>query len=258
MYLDFARQLLTHRNPYTGLEYRNEPALAWIELLNENSLIEAWSQWRLMVPKEPPPAHTWSAIPSSYGEQLTGLWNRWLERNTTAGQRQAWAAALGSRPGDGVPRSHPHDWVENCTREHYLAEMRFYMELERDLFQRARQLIKVDMQAQSLLIGDGDHNDTISPYPHMLAFNLQGDFLDGHGYWQHPDLGPPLKCRNDPMVNDPLDSTVVQFARSPVAGRPFTISETNHPFPHRFACEGFPILTAYALFQNWDGILWFD
>ena len=60
------------------------------------------------------------------------------------------------------------------------------------------------------------------------------------------------------MVNDPLDSTVVQFARSPVAGRPFTISETNHPFPHRFACEGFSILTAYALFQDWDGLLWFD
>ena len=92
----------------------------------------------------------------------------------------------------------------------------------------------------------------------MLSFNLLGDFVDGHGYWQHPDLGPPLRSRNDPMVNDPLDSTVVQFARSPVAGRPFTISETNHPFPHRFACEGFSILTAYALFQDWDGLLWFD
>ena len=52
LYLDFARQLLTHRNPYTGCEYRHEPALAWIELLNENSLVEAWAQWRLMVPKQ--------------------------------------------------------------------------------------------------------------------------------------------------------------------------------------------------------------
>jgi hypothetical protein len=40
-------------------------------------------------------------------------------------------------------------------------------------------------------------------------------------------------------------------------GRPYTISETNHPFPHEFACEGIPILTAYALFHDWDGIYWF-
>jgi len=59
------------------------------------------------------------------------------------------------------------------------------------------------------------------------------------------------------MVNDPLDSTVTQFARTPVTGRPYTISETNHPYPHEYACEGFPILTAYALFHDWDGIYWF-
>src|SRR3954454_11659432 len=38
----YAEQLLTHYNPYTGSEYRHEPAIAIIELLNENSLVEAW------------------------------------------------------------------------------------------------------------------------------------------------------------------------------------------------------------------------
>jgi hypothetical protein len=56
---------------------------------------------------------------------------------------------------------------------------------------------------------------------------------------------------------DRLESTFTQFARTPVVGRPFTISEVNHPFPHEYACEGFPILTAYALFRDWDGIYWF-
>ena len=32
----YARQLLTHRNAYTGQEYRNEPAVALVELVNEN------------------------------------------------------------------------------------------------------------------------------------------------------------------------------------------------------------------------------
>lgn len=258
LYLQFVRQLLTHRNPYTGNEYRNEPALAWMELLNENSLIEAWAQWRLMVPQQPQTPHTWSPIPESYGAELSRQWTAWQELHVPVDKRRAWAATFGSKPDEAIPRSQPHDWPDKCLGEHYLAELEFYMHLESEFFARAQRLIRDELAAQPLLIGDGDHNDTISPYPHALSFNLHGDFLDGHGYWQHPDLGPPLHVNNTPMVNDPFDSTVVQFARTPVEGRPFTISETNHPFPHRYACEGLPILSAYALFQDWDGLLWFD
>ena len=39
---EYARQLLTHSNPYTGHEYRHEPAVAVVEIVNENSLLEAW------------------------------------------------------------------------------------------------------------------------------------------------------------------------------------------------------------------------
>jgi len=39
---DYARKLLTHHNPYTGSEYRNEPAVACVEIVNENSLVEFW------------------------------------------------------------------------------------------------------------------------------------------------------------------------------------------------------------------------
>jgi len=56
------------------------------------------------------------------------------------------------------------------------------------------------------------------------------------------------------MVNDPLNSTVVQLSRSAVAGKPYTVSETNHPFPNEYACEGIGILAAYSAFHDWDGI----
>ena len=39
---DYARLLLTHKNAYTGHEYRHEPAVALVEILNENSVIEGW------------------------------------------------------------------------------------------------------------------------------------------------------------------------------------------------------------------------
>jgi hypothetical protein len=42
-----------------------------------------------------------------------------------------------------------------------------------------------------------------------------------------------------------------------MADKPYTVSEVNHPFPNQYACEGIPILAAYAGFQDWDGIVWY-
>ena len=89
--------------------------------------------------------------------------------------------------------------------------------------------------------------------------------VDGHVYWQHPHyLTDPVTGRqkgfdipNTPMVNDPLHSTVVQLSRTAVAGKPYIVSEVNHPFPAEYACEGIPILTAYAALHDWDGIFWY-
>jgi hypothetical protein len=133
------------------------------------------------------------------------------------------------------------------------------MGLERRFFDEMLRVLRGgDLAVQSMIVGDADHADKTSGYPHLAA-HAKLDFIDGHGYWHHPEIGGPLtKTKNTPMVNDPLDSTVVQFARTPMAGKAFTVSETNQPFPHRYACENFAILTAYAMFQGWDGIYWFD
>jgi hypothetical protein len=59
------------------------------------------------------------------------------------------------------------------------------------------------------------------------------------------------------MVDDPSHSTVAQLSRTPMAGKPFTVSELNHPFPSEFACEAVPITAAYGALQDWDGIIWY-
>jgi len=57
------------------------------------------------------------------------------------------------------------------------------------------------------------------------------------------------------MVNDPLHSTVVQLSRTAFLGKPYTVSETNHPFPNDWAAEGIPIIAAYGSLQDWDAII---
>ena len=252
---EFARQLLSHVNPYTGNRYGREPALCSIELVNENSLVESWMSNRLEPKPDDAWPDTWSKIPASYAEDLTSQWNADLaERH--AGRLPAWRRLLDLPDEAPIPRSSSGGMVGRPA-DLYRAEADFLVRTEAAFFDRMKALIRGELDCPVPLIGSADHNDSTSGYPHVRN-NARLDVVDAHGYWQHPKIGETTTVGNTPMVNDPRESTVVQFARTPVAGKPFTIGETNFPFPHQTAAEGYAIQTAYALLHDWDGIYWFS
>jgi hypothetical protein len=245
---EYARALLAHRNPYTGSEYRSEPAVLMVELVNENSIVESWFSGRLRGQAKTKNPGTWTDIPASYERDLTRLYNAWL----------------GTKPGAGsVERLQPSQFA-SASRERFQMEAEFYMDLERRYFRQMGDFLRKEIGVKQLIAGTSDHNHGASGYP-LLAATSQLDIVDGHVYWQHPRyFTDPATGRqtgfeigNSPMVNDPLHSTVVELSRSAVAGKPYTVSEVNHPFPAEYAAEGIPILTAYAALHDWDGIFWY-
>jgi hypothetical protein len=125
------------------------------------------------------------------------------------------------------------------------------MDLESEFYRDMSAYLKNELGVKAPITGTADHSHTSSPYT-MLASLSQLDIMDGHVYWQHPGSPPPV---NTPMVNDPLHSTVVQLSRTAFAGKPYTVSETNHPFPNEWAAEGIPIIAAYGSLQDWDAII---
>jgi len=220
---EYARQLLTHLNPYTRSEYRNEPAVAIVEIDNENGIGVGFH-----------------APTEYYQEELTKDYNDWLRHSPGA------AAAAGAP----VPLLKGSE-VATAPEERYRSEVSFFMCIEDRYYREMNRFLKTDIGVKVPVIGTADHSHYSSGYP-MLTSLLQLDALDGHVYWEHPELPPPL---NTPMVNDPLHSTVVQLSRTAFAGKPYTVTETNHPFPNEWASEGIPIVAAYGSFQDWDAIL---
>lgn len=85
------------------------------------------------------------------------------------------------------------------------------------------------------------------------------DFLDAHGYWEHPAF--PHKpwdprdwtIRNSPMVNRGGE-VVVHLAGCRVRGKPYNISEYCHPAPSTYCSEEIPTVAAFGALQDWDGI----
>lgn len=260
---EFARKWLTHVNPHTGLSLAQDPVLVGIELLNENSLLDAWMDGRLRHGYTEKKSGYWNPIPDSYATELDGLFYDWLKAHGTEAQREAVRQACGLR-FDERPATFPtslrltSDQFAQASRERFQAEAAFYAHFESEFFRRFRQLIREELGSPVLLTLTNDHADTKSPYASLRTTLEQGDWIDGHGYWQHPSIGSTTRVDNTPVVNQPLDSPFTQFARSAALDRPFTIGEVNHAFPHRHATEGYPILAAYSLLQGWDGITWFD
>src|SRR5262249_55474594 len=77
---EYARRLLGHRNPYTGRTYAEDPGVAFVEINNENGLLNAWLGGEL------------DRLPDVYFRELRRQWNAWLVRqySTTEKLRRAW------------------------------------------------------------------------------------------------------------------------------------------------------------------------
>jgi hypothetical protein len=112
--------------------------------------------------------------------------------------------------------------------------------------------LKDELQVESLVCGT---QLSYSPIRIQAAM----DFIDAHAYWQHP-VFPERPwdsnnwfIRNVALVNSP-EGTLTSLAARRVVGKPFTVSEYNHPNPNQFAAEGFPMLSAFAAFQGWDAV----
>lgn len=262
LHKEYARQLLTHRNPYTRTEYRHEPAVAIVELVNENSIVEAWFSDRLLGQNTQRNPGTWADITAWYAEQLTAKYNEWLKETLSKEELEELRSAAGVAGGESIPRL-TKEQFKDAPAKRFHAEAAFYMHLEREYFKGMYDYLKNDLGVRPLIVGTSDHNHWGTGYP-LLVSTSECDVIDGHVYWQHPHYlrdsqtgRQTFSIPNTPMVDDPLNSTVVQLSRSAVAGKPYTVSETNHPFPNEYACEGVGILAAYAALHDWDGIFFY-
>lgn len=94
---ELARSLATHVNPFTGLAYKDDPALATWELTNENQLFLGWLSWG---------SGGWDSASTTnpggmngyYHRELDSLWNAWLKNRhgSDAALATAWTGSSAS------------------------------------------------------------------------------------------------------------------------------------------------------------------
>ncbi len=160
-------------------------------------------------------------------------------------------ATLGNIPlPDGGTKNQTRDWTRFLaeTETAYADEMRAY--LRNDLGIKAN-LIDSQIQWGGLT---------------ALQREKDSDFADAHMYWEHPDFPrgawdpKDWTIRNFSMVKAITNGNeeLFRLAQNRVAGKPFTVSEYNHPAPSDYRVEMMPVLASFAAAQDWDGFYTFD
>lgn len=262
---EFARQLLAHRNPYTGTTYAEEPAICMVEIVNENSLVESWVRGRTQGKGPDPNAadRTFSDMPASYARDLDAKYKEWLAAELKPEELAKLRAEAGVAADAAVPRMGPGE-IAKAPALRFHTEARFYMDVETRFFERMRKFLREELGVKPLLVGTSVHAGGFTPYPLAASTSLL-DIVDAHFYWQHPSyfIDPETKrrgfrIRNTPMVNEPAKSSIATLNRVAFLNQPFMVSEVNHPYPNEYAAEGLPLLAAYGAFHDWDAVYWYS
>ncbi|MGC9453537.1 MAG: hypothetical protein ACP5HU_01610 [Phycisphaerae bacterium] len=250
LHAEYARKLLTHRNAYTGNRYVEEPAVALVEIINENGLVNYWFD----TARKP----RLRDLPEPFRTALRQQWNEWLTQRYDDSQalREVWPATTGTEakatvdlvPYDGFrdrPRQQQRDWLE------------FLRHLEQRYFHRMVKLLKEDLGLRAPVIG------TTCASSLVTVMAAETDVIDGHVYWGNPHW------RTHPWDWNSLDWSIDNISQvdcgNPggrlrwlamyrVAGMPCTVTEFNEAAPNVFAGEAPLYIATYAALQDWDAV----
>ena len=216
----WTRNFLGHVNAYTGRRLADEPALAWISLVNEGNLdkfgvgsFAPWPAWR-------------------------AAWTKWIA------ERKKLNPAVYGKVSDDFPRRKDGVW------------MQFIQDVEARFAARMKALLRDELKCRALItnVNDGWGNTVGFVKPRSESY----DYVDCHFYVDHPSFLEkpwrlPSECPNrNPMLG--LAMGAQKCAATRLLNRPFTITEYNYSGPGRFRGVGGIATGAEAALQNWAGL----
>lgn len=229
----FARKFLDRVNPYTGVRVADDPALAWLSLINEGPIANFWGEI-VQIPE-------WQAA-----------WTRWvLEEFPEAKLRQR-VLGLGAPDAEGkLPMPGSLSGNSPASR---LAEV-FVATMEKKAYERMRDFLRKELRCEALLT---NMNNAAARVPAAQFARTAFDYVDEHFYVDHPQfLERPWRLPSSSPNTNPIPAGApggANVAAARLFGKPFTVTEYNYAGPGRFRGVGGILTGALGALQDWDAM----
>lgn len=135
--------------------------------------------------------------------------------------------------------------------------LNFMWELEQNYWVGMKNYIKSELGTKALLMGTSMGCST-------TILQSCFDIIDSHAYWNHPvfpgqdwDMSNYFVKNKNLVKSESDENSLTNCAKYRVFGKPFSVSEYDHPYPNQFSSQMYPMLASYAAFQDWDCIFTF-
>jgi hypothetical protein len=232
----FSRALLGHVNPYTGRSWAEEPALAWLSMINEGNFGNFYADLR--------------TIPD-----WTAEWNVWLKKKYP--DRDALSAAWSGElkededPTKGSVRL-PDTLMARTPRAR---DCNLFLAFtETGLIERMKNFLRNELGCRALITNCNSWTN----FPTSQGARRLYDYVDDHFYVDHPVFLqkswqlPSRSPNTSPVVRGAPGGRDRSFTR--LFDKPFTITEYNYSAPGRFRGVGGILTGALGALQGWAGI----
>ena len=246
--------LLRHRNPYTGMTYAEDPAVACVEMYNEDDAL-----WFGVIGQLKKP---------TLRKRAGVLFTAWLKRKygTREALLQAWGdGALDSFVAEGLtgekweedsilPIGNPWffeteqlEGSQAFRRQRLLDTMAFLHELQNDFYARFQKTVREAGYPGPMIASNWQAGMGAAHYYNLHTDSLFG-VIDRHNYFE----GGWQVIENSSMLAQP-GSGMLSSGLQQVDKRPFMLSEWIHVNLNEWTVEGPAIIGAYAMgLQGWD------
>lgn len=255
--IELTVNMLQHKNPYNGLRYADDPALAFIELQNEDDIF--WSAMEETLKQTP-----------TYRALLCQKFSGWLKHKY--GSQEALERAWGKeflpedqslakqniypQPNHGFFSAESERAWKNkiLLAQHVTDKANFLAGEQIKFYDKFVKAIR-ETGYKGLIVGSCWQAGTGIAHLWNLYSDAKTGVVDRHNY-SGGGTGhslKPGKVNNAAMVNAP-GSGLLSTGFQQVSNRPFFISEWMSLIPNEWTAESAPIIAAYGMgLQGWDG-----
>ena len=256
-YKGWTKALLSAKNPYTGVPLSQEPAVAILQIQNEDSLFF----WTFDAMKPPAKA------------KLAGRFTRWAiaRYGSIAEALKAWDNAKSSGDDPAAGRLGMIDLWQATQRQSGGTELRlgdqvaFVAELQREFYEAMAAYFRNDLGCHQLINASNWRTADPARLDDAERWSNAGvEVLAANRYYDGgTHVGPNVGWRIDPgdrfsQISATVNPRGMPFHLKQVVGHPMIVTESSWVAPIAFAAEG-PFLTAaYTSLSGVDAFYWFS
>ncbi|TCC98969.1 beta-galactosidase [Pedobacter psychroterrae] len=254
-YKSWVKQLYTTPNPYTGVALKDEPAVAIIQIENEDAVF-FWTMGSIK-----------PALAKMAGQQFS----EWLKAKygSLAAVKQRWGTA--SHKDDDfasgiIGLNHIYELTIPASpgvSERLKDQTEFYAHIQRTFYDDMAKYYREELGCKQIINGNNWRTASQSRLLDLERWTNSGvDVIAANKYFDPQHKGPNDGWRIEPGDHYGAPSALKNPADLPsnlkhVTGRPMMITESAWNLPNKYQTEGPLLMAAYGGLTGLDAFFWF-